>query len=53
MRRVIADFVEEVVVSGRCSVHVRYCILLFIVDVKCSNGIARAYGGVNEAVAIE
>jgi len=53
MRRVVAVFVKEVVVSGRCSVRVGCCVSLLLVVMECSTGIVRVCGGLNEDVAIE
>ena len=53
IRRVVAVFVEEGRVLGRCSVSVGYCVSLLATGMKCSNGIVRVCGGVDKGVAIE
>ena len=50
---VVAAFVEVIAFLGRCFVHVRCCVLLVIVVMKCSTGIMRACGGANKALTIE
>ena len=52
MLRVIAAFVKEVVVSGRCSVHVGYYVSLLVVAMEYSKAIARVCGGANEVIAL-
>ena len=52
MQRVVPAFVKEIAFR-RCSVRVRYYVLLLIIDIQCSTGIVMVYVGVNEDVAIE
>jgi len=44
---------RKVVVLGRCSVRVGCCVFQVFVFMTRSTGIVRAYGVVNDAVAIE
>ena len=53
MRCIVAVALREVAFLGRCFLRVCYCISLLVVDMKCSTGIVRVCGGVNEVVAIE
>jgi len=53
MQRVVAVFVMGGAFFGRCSVRVGYCVSQVVVVMECSKGIVRAYGGVNDDVAIE
>ena len=53
MKCVVAVFVVGGRVWGRCSVRVGCYVLQVDVDIACSREILRAFGGVNEAIAIE
>ena len=53
MRRVAAAFVAEVAFLGRCFVRVGCCVSQVDVVMECSTVIVRAFGGVNNGVAIE
>ena len=53
MRSVVAACVGEIVVLGRCSVRVRFSVLLLVVNIESSTMIARVCDGVNDDVAIE
>ena len=53
MRRVVAAFVDGGAFLGRCFVRVGCCVSQVFVDFESISGIVRAFGGVNEDVAIE
>jgi len=53
MNRVVAAFVKEVRVLGRCFVRVGCCVSQVFVVIECGTGIVRVCGGVDEDVAIE
>jgi len=53
MRCAVAVFVREVAFSGRCSVRVRCCVVLLVVETECSTRVVRVCGGVNDDVAIK